>query len=63
MDVLRRCDRRMQRYMAGVRWQDRNSSSKELKCGIEDLSLKLRQRMPRWFGHVKMAKGGGGGVG
>ena len=28
-------------------------------CGVEDLSVKLRQRRLRWFGHVK----GGGCVG
>ena len=27
-------------------------------CGVEDLSIKLRQRRLRWFGHVKRAEGG-----
>ena len=51
----------MLRYMAGVRWQDRKSSCKVAEmCGVEDLSVELRQRRLRWFGHVKRA---GGGVG
>ena len=58
MDVLCRCDHRMLRYMAGVRWQDRRSSSEVAEmCGVEDLSVKLRQRRLRWFGHVKRAEG------
>ena len=59
MDVLCRCECRMPRYMAGVRWQDRRSSSEVAEmCGVEDLSVKLRQRRLRWFGHVKRAEGG-----
>ena len=27
-------------------------------CEVEDLSVKLRQRRLRWFGHVKRAEGG-----
>ena len=27
-------------------------------CRVEDLSVKLRQRRLRWFGHVKGAEGG-----
>ena len=58
MDVLCRCDHRMLRYMAGVRWQDRRSSSEvEEMYGVEGLSVKLRQRKLRWFGHVKWAGG------
>ena len=61
MDVLCRCaDRKMLRYMAGVRWHDKRSSSEvTMMCGVEDLSVKLRQRRLRWFGHVKRAEGGG----
>ena len=51
---------RMLRYKAGdtrqerVRWQDRKSSSEVAEmCWVEDLSVKLRQRRLRWFGHVK----------
>ena len=37
--------------------QDGRSSTEEVKrCGVEDLSVKLRQRKWRWFGHVKRAK-------
>ncbi len=59
MEVLCYCDGRMQRYMAGVRWQDGRSSGKVAEmCGVEDLSAKLRQRRLRWFGHVERAGGG-----
>ena len=27
-------------------------------CGVEDLSVKLRQRRLKWFGHVKRAEMG-----
>ena len=58
MDVLRRCDRRMLRYMAGVRWQDWKSSSEVAEmCGVEDFSVNLKQRILRWFEHVKRAEG------
>ena len=30
-------------------------------CEVEDLSVKLRQRRLRWFGHVKSIGGGVGG--
>ena len=54
MEVLYRCDLRILRYIAGVRWQDGKSSSEVAEmCGVEDLSVKLRQRRLRWFGHVK----------
>ena len=40
--------------MAGMRWQDGSSSSEVAEmCRVEDLSVKLRQRTPRWFGQVK----------
>ena len=26
-------------------------------CGVEDLSVKVRQRRLRWFGHVRRAEG------
>ena len=48
VNALRRCDRRMPEYMAGVRWQERRSSSEVAEmCGVEDLSFKLRQRRLR----------------
>ncbi len=59
MEVLRSRDRRMLRYMAGVRWQDGRSSREVAEmCGIEDLSAKLRQRRLTWFGYVERAGGG-----
>ncbi len=59
MEVQRSCDRRMLRYMVGVRWQDGRSSSEVAEmCGVEDLSAKLRQRRLRWFGHAERAGGG-----
>ena len=40
MDVLHRCDHRMLRYMAGVKWQVRKSNSEVAEmCGVEDLSV------------------------
>ena len=43
---------------AGVRRQDRRSSSEVAKmCGVENLSVTFRQTKRRWFGHVKMADG------
>ena len=57
-EILLRCDRRMLRYMAGVKWQDRMASSEVAgMCGVDDLSVKLRQKRLRWFGHVKRAEG------
>ena len=49
----------MLRYMAGVRWQDGRSSSEVVEIwGAEDLSVNLRQKLLRWFGHLKRAEGG-----
>ena len=41
MDVLCRCDRRMLRYIAGVRWQDESSISEvgEICRVLEDLVI------------------------
>ena len=40
VDVLGRCDWRMARYIAGVKWQNRRSSSKVAEmCGVKDLSV------------------------
>ena len=45
--------------MAGLRWQDgRYNSEVAEMCGVENLSVKLRQGRLRWFGHVKRAEGG-----
>ena len=56
LGILRSCDRRMMRYMAGVRWQD-GVSSKEVaeRCDIMELEGRLRQGRLRWFGHVRRA--------
>ena len=44
-------------FSARVSWQDRKSSSEVAEmCGLEDLSVKLRQRGLRWF--VKRTRGG-----
>ena len=58
INVLQRCDCKMLRYMAGEKWED-GKSSFELRdmCGVEDLSVKVRQRRLRWFGHVGRAEG------
>ena len=57
--VLCSCDRRMLRYMAGVRWQDGRTSIEVAKaCGVEDLVSVLTRRRLRWFGHVERAEGG-----
>ena len=37
-DVMKSHDRKMLRYMAGVRWQDRNSSEEVAKrCGLKEM--------------------------
>ncbi len=56
MEVLRGCDRRMMRYLAGVRWQDRVISEEVARrCGIREIEVILRQRRLQWFGHVRRA--------
>ncbi len=55
MEVLRGCDRRMMRYLAGVRWQDRITSEEVARCGIREMEVILRQRRLQWFGHVRRA--------
>ena len=53
-EMIRTTDRRMLRYMAGVRWQDRVPSEEVLRrCDLEDIESKLRRNRLRWFGHVK----------
>ncbi len=58
MDLLRSCDCRMLRYMAGVRWQDRWSKKVAEMCGVEGLSFKLRKRRLRWFDRMERAREG-----
>ena len=37
-DIMRKCDRSMMRYMAGVKWQDGDSSEEVAKrCGLGDI--------------------------
>ena len=56
--LLVRCDHRMLRCMAKVRWQDRVSSEGVQRCGVEDLEDRLRRARLRWFGHVKRREEG-----
>ena len=60
-DILKRCDRRMLRYMAGVRLIDMVHSKEVAKrCGLAEIQEKMRQRRLQWFGHVRREKEGGG---
>ena len=53
-DEIRRCDRRMLRFMAGVRLRDRVTSAEILeRCGLKDILKVLQVRRLRWFGHVR----------
>jgi len=53
-DILKSCDSRMLRYMAGMRWQDRISCEEVAKrCGLKMIQNKLRKRRLQWFGHVR----------
>lgn len=59
-DILKSCDGRMLRYMAGVRWQDRISTEEvSNRCGVRKIQDKLRYRRLQWFGHVKREAEGG----
>ena len=52
-DLLRRCDTKMLRYMAKIRWGDRVSNEEVFRrCGIESLVTVLSRTRLRWFGHV-----------
>jgi len=52
--ILNSCIKRMLRYMARVRWQDRISSEEVAeKCGLKIIQDKLRQKRLQWFGHVR----------
>jgi len=53
-DIMRKCDRRMLRYMTGVKWQDGVSSEEVAeRCGLEDIQERIRQGRLQWFGHVR----------
>ena len=53
-DILRKCDIRMQRYMARVKWQDRVLSEEVARrCGSGDILERARQGRLQWFGHLR----------
>ena len=53
-DILRKCDRRMLRYMGRVKWQDGVSSDVVAKrCDLGDILETARQGRLQWFGHVR----------
>ena len=53
-DITRKCDRRMLRYMAGIKWQDVVSSEEVAKrCVLEDIQERVRKGRLQWFGHVR----------
>lgn len=59
-DILKRCDRRILRYMAGVRWQYKISSREVAeRCGVKEIQEKIRRRRLQWFSHVRREKEGG----
>ena len=58
-ELIRSCDRRFLRYIAGVRLSDRIPSEEIGRwCGLEQLDIEIRRRRLRWFGHVKRRDGG-----
>ena len=57
---LQACDRRMLRYMTGVRLEDRvNSEEIERRCGVKSLLSTVKENRLRWFGHVRRREGRG----
>jgi len=51
---LERNDRRMIRWMVGVKLSDRVSSEElRRKLNLEEIGVVLRRRRLRWFGHVE----------
>ena len=57
--LLVRCNQRMLRYVAKVRWQDRVSNEEvQRRCGVEDLEDRLSRARLRWFGHVRRREEG-----
>jgi hypothetical protein len=54
------CDRRILRHMVGVTWRDGVSSVEvAARCNVKELSVVLRERRLRWFGHVMRREGAG----
>ena len=53
-DILRKCDRRMLRYISRVKWQDEVSSEEVAKrFGLGDILERTKQGKLQWFGHVR----------
>ena len=60
-NILKHCDRRMLRCMAGMRWTDMVCSEEVAnRCGLAEIQVRMRQRRLQWFGHVRREKEGGG---
>ena len=52
-NIPKGCERRMIRYMIGIKWKEAISSQEILnKCELKDFSPRIRRRL-QWFGHVK----------
>ena len=57
--VIISCDRRMLRYMAGVRLQEHVSSEEVAgRCGLRQIDDVLRTTRLRWYGHVRRREEG-----
>ena len=57
--VIVSCDRRMLRYMAGVRLQEHVPSEEVAsRCGLRQISEVMRTRRLRWYGHVRRREEG-----
>ena len=53
-DIMRKCDRRMMRYMAGINLQHGVSSEEVAKrCSLGDILERTRQGRLQWFGYVR----------
>ena len=53
-DILRKCDRRMLRYMERVKWQDGVSSEEVARrCGLGDILERARHGRLQWLWHVR----------
>ena len=53
-DIIRKCDRRMMRYIAGEKGQYGVLSEEVAKrCGLGDILERTRQGILQWFGHVR----------
>ena len=53
-EIMKKCNRRMLRYMAGVKWQDGVASEEVAKrWGLRDILEITRQGRLQWFEHVR----------